>query len=151
MSPRHSSQRQLLVALAAEPVDFVLIGPHAVAAHGYERGTGDVDIVYSTASDNCTRFAEALTRLDASIEMADLPAPGGRVTAEWLAAGGHFVFATVHGTLDALSWIAGRDFAALDSGAQSAELAARRRASRAGAGLRAGAQAPAREQRCPYC
>jgi hypothetical protein len=38
--------------------------------------------------------------------MADLPAAGGRITPEWLAGGGHFVFGTVHGPLDALTWIA---------------------------------------------
>lgn len=117
-----SSQRALLVALAQADVRFVVIGGHAVAAHGYERATRDVDIVFSTAADNCERFAEVLVRLDASVRVADLPAPGGIITGEWLARGGHFVFATVYGLLDALSWIAGLDHGALDSRALTAEL-----------------------------
>lgn len=102
---------------------FVVIGGHAVAAHGYERATRDVDIVFSTDRDNCERLAELLRRLEPSVRAADVPAPGGRITAEWLSAGGHFVFATVHGLLDALSWIAGRDYATLGSRALIAELA----------------------------
>jgi hypothetical protein len=117
------SQRALLIALAEANVRFVVIGGHAVAAHGYERATRDVDIVFSTDHETCERLAELLRHLEASIRAADLPAPGGLITAEWLSAGGHFVFATVHGVLDALSWVAGLDYATLDSRALTAELA----------------------------
>jgi hypothetical protein len=72
----------------------------------FSRATRDVDIVFATDHENCLRFAELLDLLDASIRMADLPAAGGRITPEWLAGGGHFVFGTVHGPLDALTWIA---------------------------------------------
>lgn len=122
MSDPAPSQRTLLVALAEADLRFVIIGGHAVAAHGYERATRDVDIVFSTDPENCERFAELLHRLDASVRMADLPAPGGSITGGWLARGGHFVFATVHGLLDALSWIAGLDHAALESRALTTEL-----------------------------
>jgi hypothetical protein len=118
-----SGQRALLVALAKAEFDFVVIGGHAVAAHGYERATRDVDIVFSTDRGNCERFAAVLRRLDASVRVADLPAPGGEITAEWLAGGGHFVFVTAHGLLDALSWIAGLDHVALDSRALTVALA----------------------------
>jgi hypothetical protein len=118
-----ASQRALLIALVEAQLRFVVIGGHAVAAHGYERATRDVDIVFSTDRENCERFAELLRRLEASVRAADLPAPGGRITAEWLSGGGHFVFATAHGLLDALSWIAGLDYAELDSRALIAELA----------------------------
>jgi hypothetical protein len=116
------SQRALLVALAEAKLDFVLIEGHAVAAHGYERATRDVDIVFSTGRENCEAFAALLRRLDASVRVADLPAPGGKITGAWLADGGHFVFVTVHGLLDALSWIAGLDYPALDSRALAVEL-----------------------------
>lgn len=118
-----SGQRALLVALVQEGVRFVVIGGHAVAAHGYERATRDVDIVFATDSENCARFATLLNRLDATVRVADLPAPGGQITAEWLAGGGHFLFATTHGLLDALSWIAGFDHATLESRALLVELA----------------------------
>lgn len=109
--------------MAEAKLQFVVIGGHAVAAHGYERATRDVDIVFSTDRENCERFAELLRRLDASVRAADLPPPAGRITADWLSEGGHFVFATEHGLLDALSWIAGLDYAALASRALTAELA----------------------------
>lgn len=115
-------QRDLLVALADAKVDFVVIGGHAVSAHGYERATRDVDVVFSTDLDSCDRLADLLRRLDAAVRVADLPAPGGGVTGDWLAAGGHFVFATAYGMLDALSWIAGLDHVALESRALTAQL-----------------------------
>ena len=122
MTDPASSQRALLVALVAADIRFVVIGGHAVAAHGYERATRDVDIVFSTDSENCERFAELLRRVDASVRVADMPAPDGTITGKWLATGGHFVFGTAHGLLDALSGIAGFDHAALDSRALTAEL-----------------------------
>jgi hypothetical protein len=115
-------QRELFIALAAGNVRFVVVGGYAVAAHGYERATRDVDIVFATDLENCERFATVLARLEAEVRLADLPPPGGEITAGWLAGGGHFVFGTVHGLLDALSWIAGRDHAALDSQALTVEL-----------------------------
>lgn len=115
-------QRALLVALAEADVRFVVIGGHAVAAHGYERATRDVDIVFSVDPQSCERFAALLRRLHAAVRLADLPAPGGEITGAWLAGGGHFVFATPHGLLDALSWVAGLDYQALESRALTAEL-----------------------------
>jgi hypothetical protein len=116
-------QRALLVALVEADVRFVVIGGYAVAAHGYERATRDVDIVFATDVENCKRFAAVLRGLDARVRVADLPAPSGEITADWLAGGGHFVFATAHGLLDALSWIACLDHATLDSRALTVELA----------------------------
>jgi predicted nucleotidyltransferase len=121
------SQRALLAALVNAGVEFVVIGGHAVSAHGYERATRDVDIVFSTDPASCERFVEVLDALGASIQIADIPPPGGRPTAEWLAEGGHFVFDTEHGPLDALSWIAGFDFNSLSPRAETAELADGRR------------------------
>ncbi len=123
MGDAPSGQRALLVSLVEANVRFVVIGGHAVAAHGYERATRDVDIVFSTDRENCERFSALLHRLAATVRVADVPAPSGRITAEWLATGGHFVFATAHGLLDALSWIAGLDHTTLESRALTAELA----------------------------
>ena len=115
-------QRELFVSLVDGDVRFVVIGGYAVAAHGYERATRDVDIVYATDLDNCERFATTLQRLEARVRVADLPARGGEISAQWLAAGGHFVFSTAHGILDALSWIAGLDYTTLESRALTVEL-----------------------------
>lgn len=123
MSEEAFGQRALLVSLANAGVRFIVIGGYAVAAHGYERATRDVDIVFATDLENCERFSALLRQLAARVLVADLPAPGGQITAEWLADGGHFVFDTAHGLLDALSWIAGFDHAALESRAMSVDLA----------------------------
>jgi len=75
----------------------------AVIAHGYVRATKDVDIVYDLAIDNCNRLADALEELRAEVRAADTLPPDGRISGDWLATGGQFVFATEHGQLDALS------------------------------------------------
>ncbi|MGI8944920.1 MAG: hypothetical protein ACR2GL_01600 [Thermoleophilaceae bacterium] len=116
-------QRLLLAALAQGGVEFVLIGGHAIAAHGFARGTRDVDIVFATSAESCARLARALADVGASIVVADLPAPGGRITAGWLADGGRFIFSTRYGTLAAFSWVAGNDYAALDSRGITVRLA----------------------------
>lgn len=117
-----TGQRALLASLADADVRFVVIGGHAVAAHGYERATRDVDIVFATDPENCARLCALLLRLEGTVRLADVPAPGGEITADWLAGGGHFVFATVHGPLDALTWVAGLDYAALEARALTIEL-----------------------------
>lgn len=81
----------------------MLIGGMAVIAHGYIRATKDVDIVYDLAPDNCARLADALAELRAEVTAADTLPPDGRISGEWLATGGQFVFATEQGQLDVLS------------------------------------------------
>lgn len=122
MSPEPVGQRELFVSLVDGNVQFVVIGGYAVAAHGYERATRDVDIVFATDLENCDRFAAVLRQIEARVRLADLQPPDGAISAPWLAAGGHFVFSTGHGILDALSWIAGFDYAALESRALTVEL-----------------------------
>lgn len=46
-------------------VSFVVIGGHAVSAHGYIRATEDHDIVFVRTPDNEHRLFEALQELDA--------------------------------------------------------------------------------------
>ena len=125
MTSEPIDQRELFISLAAENVHFVVIGGYAVAAHGYERATRDVYIVFATDLENCERFARVLERVQAHVRVADLPAPSGKISPQWLAGGGHFVFSTKHGLLDALSWIAGFDHAALESRALTVELSDR--------------------------
>lgn len=97
------ARRGLLRHLAAHEVRFVLIGGMAVVAHGYTGTTRDVDIVYEVSTENCSRFAAALSELRAEVRAADTLPPEGEITGEWLAEGGQFVFATEQGQLDALS------------------------------------------------
>lgn len=103
-------------------MDFIVIGGHAVAAHGYARATRDVDIVFSRDERSCAKLAAALSELGASILVADLPAPGGEITSSWLRNGGQFIFQTKHGTLDAFTWISGNSYESLEEGAVAIEL-----------------------------
>ena len=116
------AQRGLLRSLARAEVDFVLIGGHAVAAHGLERATRDVDIVYSPGAESCERLAALLAELRAEVVAADEPAPRDGITGEWLTRGGHFRFATEFGPLDALSEVSGFDYGRLAFDAVRIEL-----------------------------
>lgn len=115
-------QLRLLQILTQHRVEFVLVGGHAVAAHGHERATRDVDIVFATSAENGQRFAAALAEAGALVSLADVPEPRGGITGEWLAAGGHFRFTTELGPLDALSEMSGRAYADLAPGAVAADL-----------------------------
>ena len=50
------SMFDLLKMLAEAKVDFVLVGGLAVALHGYQRVTMDVDVVWAMDADNLRRF-----------------------------------------------------------------------------------------------
>jgi hypothetical protein len=115
-------QLALLRLLTEHEVAFVLVGGHAVAAHGYERATRDIDLVYATTAENGTRLAAALAAAGASVALADTPEPPGGITGEWLAEGGHFRFATQLAPLDALSALGGRGYDDLASRALIADL-----------------------------
>ena len=65
--------RSLLEALNERDVHFVVIGGVAVGAHGYPRGTADLDLVPDSDPDNLDRLIEALNSLEAT-----LPTVGGR-------------------------------------------------------------------------
>ena len=62
--------RSLLAALNAKSVRFVVIGGVAVAAHGYVRGTEDLDLVPDPDPENLNRLAEALTELESTLPTA---------------------------------------------------------------------------------
>ena len=64
---------EILTALAERGVDFVVVGGIAVQAHGYLRGTGDVDIVPRPSLLNLSRLAEVLVDLDAEVLRASGP------------------------------------------------------------------------------
>jgi predicted nucleotidyltransferase len=60
---------EILRVLAAHRVDFVVIGGIAVQAHGYIRGTHDVDIIVRPKTLNLTRLSEALADLEAELRV----------------------------------------------------------------------------------
>jgi len=57
----------LLEALNELGVRFVVIGGVAVGAHGYVRGTEDLDLVPDPDSENLARLTEALERLESTL------------------------------------------------------------------------------------
>lgn len=75
--------RELVSALNAREVRFVVIGGVAVGAHGYIRSTEDLDLVPEPSSENADRLARALRDLEAHLPLeGDRPfEPAGDVTA----------------------------------------------------------------------
>lgn len=61
---------EMLSALSAARADFLVVGAHAMAAHGYPRATGDIDIWVRPTTDNAARVFEALAAFGAPL--ADL-------------------------------------------------------------------------------
>ena len=54
--------KDILFALNAERVDFILIGAYALAAHGYPRATMDIDIWVMPSPENAEAVIRALRR-----------------------------------------------------------------------------------------
>ncbi len=52
--------KALLRSLNAHNVDYLLIGGYALAAHGYQRATTDIDIVFPATAATGQRVKEAL-------------------------------------------------------------------------------------------
>lgn len=57
----------LVSCLRHENCDFVVVGAHALAAHGHPRATGDLDILIRPAPDNAERVVRALLRFGARV------------------------------------------------------------------------------------
>jgi hypothetical protein len=62
----------MLSALSAAGVEFLIVGAHALAAHGVPRATGDLDVWIRPTPDNAVRTMQALTAFGAPV--ADLSA-----------------------------------------------------------------------------
>lgn len=58
---------EMLFALSAAGVDFIIVGAHALAALGIPRGTGDIDIWVRPTSDNASRTLTALQQFGAPL------------------------------------------------------------------------------------
>jgi len=56
---------EMLKALAAESVEFLVVGGYAVAGHGIPRATGDIDLWVRPTPDNAARLRRALDRFGA--------------------------------------------------------------------------------------
>ena len=56
---------EMLRALAAEGVEYLVVGAYAVAGHGIPRATGDIDLWVRPTADNAARLWRALERFGA--------------------------------------------------------------------------------------
>jgi predicted nucleotidyltransferase len=71
--------RDLLAAFDAHGVEFLIVGAHALAAHGHVRATKDLDVFLRTSPDNATRAYAALAEFGAPLHdltEEDLRTPG---------------------------------------------------------------------------
>src|SRR5688572_10110825 len=71
----------LVSCLHAEHCAFVIVGAHALAAHGAPRATGDLDIFVQPSPENAERVFRALVRIGAPVAAhgltaSDLAIPG---------------------------------------------------------------------------
>lgn len=99
---------RLLERLNQFEVEFLVIGGFAVSAHGFPRGTKDLDIVPAPHPDNLSRLADVLVELDADLlGMEEFDADEVvRPDLEGLLDGGNFVLATSLGRLDIMQFVA---------------------------------------------
>lgn len=59
--------KDMLSCLRDEKVDFIVVGAYALAAHGFPRATGDIDIWVRSDSDNAPKIMRALAKFGAPI------------------------------------------------------------------------------------
>jgi hypothetical protein len=70
--------REMLSALSAAEAEYLVVGAYALAAHGYPRATGDLDIWINPTSVNAPRVWEAMRQFKApmsQLSLADLSTP----------------------------------------------------------------------------
>jgi hypothetical protein len=73
--------RDLLVAFEQAQVEYVIVGAHALAAHGLPRATTDFDVLVRPSQDNAERVMQALIAFGApvrahSVSTEDFVVPG---------------------------------------------------------------------------
>ncbi len=74
----HDDLREFIGLLISHKVDFVLVGGHAVAIHGYPRFTGDMDFFYRADQENAERVRAVLDAFgfaDLDVTPAELVQP----------------------------------------------------------------------------
>lgn len=71
--------KEMLSCLKDEEAEFIIVGAYALAAHGFPRATGDIDIWIRNSSDNAQKVMRALVRFGAPISNLteqDFTSPG---------------------------------------------------------------------------
>ena len=59
--------RDMLSCLRDEETEFIVVGAYALAAHGFTRSTGDIDIWVRNSPENARRVMRALVRFGAPV------------------------------------------------------------------------------------
>ena len=70
--------RDILQAFSDEGVEYLLVGAYALAAHGYPRATGDIDLWVHPTRSNAIKVMSALAKFGAplsEIEASDFEKP----------------------------------------------------------------------------
>jgi uncharacterized nucleotidyltransferase DUF6036 len=57
--------KEMLSCLKDERVDFIVVGAYALAAHGFPRATGDIDIWVRNSFENAQKIMRALMKFGA--------------------------------------------------------------------------------------
>jgi len=71
--------KDLLAGFNARGVEYLVVGAHALAAHGHVRATKDLDVWVRPEQENATRVLQALAAFGAPLQdltEADLASPG---------------------------------------------------------------------------
>lgn len=95
----------LLEAFANAKVEFIVVGAHALAAHGVVRATGDLDIWVRPSAENAARVVTALTAFGAPL------AQHGVSAADFKKAGTVYQMGLPPRRIDVLTQISGVEFA----------------------------------------
>ncbi len=77
--PTNRDFRDLFAELNAQGAEYLVIGAHALAAHGHVRATKDLDVRIHSTSDNARRVYQALKQFGAplhDLSETDLATPG---------------------------------------------------------------------------
>jgi hypothetical protein len=59
--------KDMLSCLRDEKVDFIVVGAYALAAHGFPRATGDIDIWVRSDAENARKVMRALAKFGAPL------------------------------------------------------------------------------------
>lgn len=94
----------LLAEFEAGGVEYLLIGGHAVAVHGYPRFTKDADVWIGPSADNVTRAVAALERFGATRAVFEALPKADALDVVWM---GH-----PPARIDLMKGVPGGDFAA---------------------------------------
>lgn len=97
---RQFDLRSLLEVLSEEEVRFVVIGGIAVGAHGYVRGTEDLDLVPDPDPENLARLTEALEALESTLPTVEERPFDPTTDAGVIRRGGNVTAMTRFGELD---------------------------------------------------